>query len=213
MNRINFLRENISKLQVELGAHTNLIAVSKTYPASDIKLCYDLGLRDFGENKVQELYEKAIELKDSCPEIRWHMIGHLQSNKINTLLKTPNLVSIHSIDSIKLLNKLIDRITDTTIKLFLQINTSLEDEKSGFVTDEDVLTAAKLIQAQKSVKFQGLMTIGKMRTENFEEDAKLCFEKLKSLRDELERVLKLSGLELSMGMSNDYRVARNLAPN
>lgn len=195
----------------EIGSPARLVAVSKTYPAGDVESAYKVGQRDFGENKVQELTEKAASLAESCPEIRWHFIGNLQSNKINILLKTPNLVSIHSIDSIKLLNKLLSKSPDTKIGIFLQYNTSGERQKSGFENYQDLLAAANALKSAEASGsnffFQGLMTMGSIRSEDFENAAKSCFEKLKELKSRLEEVEGFHGLELSMGMSSDFQIA------
>lgn len=157
---------------------------------------------------MQELADKASELQRICPEIRWHFIGSLQSNKINNLLKVPNLVSIHSIDSIKLLNKLLNKKIDTKVGVFLQVNTSGEMEKSGF---EDFSQLQSAVESMKSECFylQGLMTIGKIRTDNFENDAKACFLRLNEYKDRLN----IDNLELSMGMSSDYKIAIAMGSN
>ncbi len=184
------------------------MAVSKTKSAEAIKSAYEAGQRDFGENKVQELAQKAQLLCEECPNINWHFIGSLQSNKINSLLKVPNLVSIHSIDSIKLLNKLLSKKTDKKIGVFLQVNTSGEDEKSGFEDFEQLSVAAMSIKSE-SFYFQGLMTIGKIRTDEFESDAKACFLRLNEYKERLNS----DDLELSMGMSSDFKIAIECGSN
>lgn len=203
------LLPNLTFYRNELASfkEASLLAVSKTKPSSDILEAYNLGQRDFGENKVQELLSKSLELSEACPEIRWHFIGSLQSNKINQLLQVPNLVSIHSIDSIKLLNKLLSKKLDRTIGLFLQINTSNEDEKSGFEEFEEVKQAVNQLLSAHSFTFQGLMTIGKIRTTDFAEDARICFEKLLQLQRDLITLYNIDKIELSMGMSSDYKIA------
>ena len=208
--RLEMISKYLESLNLELQKYpqAKLIAVSKTKPASDIELAYRSGQRDFGENKVQELLDKSLELNDSCPDIRWHFIGHLQSNKINHLLKVKNLVSIHSIDSIKVLDKLISKDFDTNIfgnkiGLFLQINTSGEEEKGGFRSSAGISESIKSIQNSQGFHFQGFMTIGNIRTEEFETEAARCFEQLK---DYQQQVLPAKA-ELSMGMSSDYQLA------
>ena len=113
------------KIKKSINDRAKLICVSKTKPAALIEKLYDLGHRDFGENKVQELQQKSIEL-GHLEEIRWHFIGHLQSNKINQLLEVKNLYSIHSIDRESLLNKVLAKKPQRRLNLFLQINTSGE---------------------------------------------------------------------------------------
>ena len=192
-------------------ADSKLIAVSKTKPASDIQLAFECGQKNFGENKVQELLEKAQQLE--LEGIQWHFIGHLQSNKINMLLKTPNLQSIHSIDSIKLLNKLLSKSIDKAIGVFLQVNTSGESEKSGFEQTSEIEHAIELLNEHPDFYFQGLMTIGKIRTDNFEEDAKECFQKLVDLKTDISQKFNLKQVELSMGMSSDYPIALKYGAN
>lgn len=211
------IKEQIDILNKQIAPFkgASLLAVSKTKPTSAIIEAYESGQRHFGENKVRELLDKSLELKDICPDIKWHFIGHLQSNKINMLLKVHNLVSIHSIDSIKLLNKLLSKQIDKNIGVFLQLNTSDEEEKSGFdISNKDeVHQAIKLFNDDLSFKFQGLMTIGKIRTDNFEEDAKVCFTSLANLKTDICKVFNIENLELSMGMSSDYPIALKLGSN
>lgn len=201
------LKFNLEDVKDRLPKRTHLVAVSKFKPVSDIALLYELSQLDFGENKVQELKEKSEALSGSCPDIKWHFIGNLQTNKINTLLKINQLSSIHSIDSIKLLNKLLSKNLDKKIGLFLQVNTSDEDEKSGFEDYQELVQAIKLIQEHDQFFFQGLMTMGKIRTDSFAQDAKACFLKLTNIKDKLENEKHAKDIKLSMGMSQDFEIA------
>lgn len=197
----------LESLKKELG-DTSLLIVSKTRPIEDILEYYELGHRDFGENRVQELQEKALALKDKCPEIRWHMIGHLQTNKLNNLLKVPNLFAIHSVDDRELVEKLIsseDKL-DHAVQIYLQFNTSHEAEKSGFEIYTDLLSCAELLVKCSKLKLAGLMTMGTLRTENFEAEAGRCFQDLNVEKIKLETELGLK-LKTSMGMSQDYKIA------
>ncbi len=202
---MSLISENLDSIRSKLKVGTHLLAVSKTRPGHDIQEAYQAGQRDFGENKVQDLFKKSQDLKQL--EINWHFIGNLQSNKINQLIKVPNLVSIHSIDSIKLLNKLISKKIDNRIGVFLQVNTSEEEEKSGFTMYEELEEAFLLLNGQESFYLQGLMTIGKIRTESFESDARKCFGALVMLKEKLDKSHHLN-LELSMGMSQDFEIAQ-----
>lgn len=184
-----------------LSHKTKLICVSKTKPAHLISELYQHGHLAFGENKVAELLEKSKELT-SLDKIEWHFIGHLQSNKINQLLSVKNLVSIHSIDRMNLLEKLLSKTIDKRLGLFLQINTSEEVEKSGFTNLKELPKAMELIKAHPHFYFQGFMTIGKIRTNDFEKEARTSFQKLKDLQ------LVYPQAELSMGMSSDYLIAQ-----
>lgn len=212
MSRANEIKEGLRLVNLGLQDFSaNLIAVTKTKPIIDIQYAYDCGQRVFGENKVQELLDKAEKLK--LDDIKWHFIGHLQSNKINMLLKVPNLQSIHSIDSIKLLNKLLGKSPGKSIGVFLQVNTSSEDEKSGFTNMEEVIQGIELLKNHKDFYFQGLMTIGKIRTENFEEDAIKSFTQLNSLKDNISQNNLGNDIQLSMGMSQDYPIALKYGAN
>lgn len=195
--------ENLQQIQSQLPAHCSLLAVSKTKPITAIEVAYDCGQRDFGENKVQELFEKATQLRDK-PEIRWHFIGSLQSNKVNKLLETPHLAAIHSIDRLSLLEKVLKK--PSSIGLFLQINTSGEVEKSGFTEADHIHKAISLIKAQKVYRLQGLMTMGSIRAQDFEQAARASFKQLQELKSELDAAYGLD-LELSMGMSQDFLLA------
>lgn len=205
--RKDFFSEKLAHIRSELQG-TNLLIVSKNRSIEDIKTYYELGQRDFGENKVQELSEKAISLKNDCPEIRWHMIGHLQSNKIHQLFNVPNLFAIHSVHSQKLAEKLVssENRLEHTIKIFLQLNTSHEEEKSGHETYEDLVKTAGIILQSKNLKLTGLMTMGTFRTEDFESEARRCFQELMTQKRRLESEFSLN-LKASMGMSQDYKLA------
>lgn len=199
MSREEGLKKNLQEFS---GIKSTLIAVSKTKPKSDIELLHSLGHKDFGENKVQELEEKAIALE--ALDINWHFIGNLQSNKVSKLLNVPNLKMIHSVSSLKLATEISKR-ADRHIKIFLQINTSGEDQKGGFETSEieEINEAAHAISRNSNLEFYGLMTIGSIRTDDFEKSARESFQLLKTIRDKLNR----PDLKLSMGMSADYKIA------
>ncbi len=195
----------------DLKSPTNLLIVSKNRTAEEIEYFYSLGHRDFGENRVQELYDKSDLLYEKCPDIRWHMIGHLQSNKLNHLFKITNLVAIHSVDDGELLEKIVkkDHERHHPLGIFLQVNTSMELEKSGFEKIENLIDVLSHFKAAKNIHWQGLMTMGTLRTEDFEVEARRCFNELIQWR---EKLLSYSGkkLELSMGMSQDYKIASEL---
>jgi uncharacterized pyridoxal phosphate-containing UPF0001 family protein len=136
------------------------------------------------------------------------MIGHLQTNKLNTLLKVPHLYAIHSVDRRELVDQLLKvglKVT-TPIHLFLQFNTSHEAEKSGFETYSQLLECAELIHSSSCYKLTGLMTMGTLRTEEFESEAGRCFQDLMVEKTKLEEQLKIK-LQTSMGMSQDYKIA------
>lgn len=207
MDKKDLFAQKLKQVTSELKS-SKLLIVSKTRSLDEIKTYYELGHRDFGENRVQELLEKSYALQKDCPEIRWHMIGHLQTNKINQLFTVPNLYAIHSVHDRHLTEKLIkaeDRLGHDLI-LFLQLNTSHESEKSGFETYTDLLASAELLSKSKHLKLKGLMTMGTLRTTDFEAEAGRCFQELQVEKEKLQNDLGLK-LEASMGMSQDYQIA------
>ncbi|GAA0880144.1 YggS family pyridoxal phosphate-dependent enzyme [Algoriphagus jejuensis] len=184
-----------------------LIAVSKTKPLPDLQKAYAAGIRDFGENKVQEIQTKQPEMP---ADTRWHMIGHLQSNKIKYI--APFVHLIHGVDSFKLLkeiNKQGKKI-DRTIPILLQMHIAEEESKFGFDgSDLEEMLASDDFAALSHVQIKGLMGMA-----TFTEDVAQIrkeFRSLKSLFDSLKardlpRFVQLQ--ELSMGMSGDYRIAQ-----
>ncbi len=207
MHKADF-KEKLASINSKLPKGSSLLIVSKKRTLAEIKAYYDLGHRDFGENRVQDLEEKARALRDECPEIRWHMIGHLQSNKVNQLFSVPNLFAIHSVHDQELLDKLKkaeDRLSGP-INIFLQVNTSHEAEKSGFETYTELKSAAESAVTSEKLRLVGLMTMGTIRTEAFEAEARRCFEELNVEKNKLESELNLT-LQTSMGMSQDYEFA------
>lgn len=200
--------KKLSDIKEKLPKGSFLLIVSKTRSLEEIKAYYELGHRDFGENRVQDLEEKALALKESCPDIRWHMIGHLQTNKINHLFAVPNLFAIHSVHDLHLVDKLVkaeDKLSHD-LQIFLQFNTSHEDEKSGFETYTELTEAVESVLESKRLKLTGLMTMGTLRTDAFEAEARRCFQELQVERLKLESEFKVK-LATSMGMSQDYQIA------
>jgi pyridoxal phosphate enzyme (YggS family) len=198
----------LTQVKSILKDRSQLVIVSKNRTAEEIKSYYDLGQRDFGENKVQELHDKSLKLLENCPDIRWHMIGHLQSNKINQLFSIPKLWAIHSVDSIELLIKMIHAESRllSHVNIFLQLKTSKEVEKYGFESLQDLDLAILEIQKSQRLKIYGLMTMGVVRTDQFEQEARRCFQDLNRIKEILSNKYKLS-LNSSMGMSQDYLIA------
>ena len=187
------IKENILKIEKEIeNYNTKLICVSKTRTNEEILEAYNAGERDFGENHVQELIKKREELPK---DINWHMIGHLQTNKVKDLLKD-KIFLIHSVDSIKLAKE-INKRTDNIQDILLEINIANEESKYGFSPDEKLLKEVlNEIKELEHINCIGLMCVAP-NTPNPEENTKY-FNKLKDLGNNLN--LKV----LSMGMSNDY---------
>lgn len=181
----------------------NLVAVSKIKPVSDIKALYDLGQRDFGENYVQELVEKQAQLPG---DIRWHFIGHLQSNKVKYI--APFVHLIHGVDSFNLLKEINKQglKNNRIIDCLLQVHVAQEETKFGL--DEKELNEVLLqVPALKNVQVKGLMGMA-----SFSDDESLVrteFRQLKQLFDHMGQsgISNLNPQILSMGMSGDYKLA------
>lgn len=180
-----------------------LVAVSKQFPAETIKAAYTAGQDVFGENRVQELIRKKTLLP---AEIEWHLIGTLQRNKVKSVLGHAAL--IHSVDSLALAQEISRQAVKkgTEVKILLQANISGEKSKHGF-TPRELLINIKEISALPGIKIRGLMTIAPLMGDP--EQARPVFSGLRALAGQI-RELELPGVEmreLSMGMSDDFRVA------
>ena len=180
-----------------------LIAVSKTYPVSDVEKAAALGCKDFGENKVQELMGKIEEIK---VPVNWHLIGHLQSNKVKYLVGKTKL--IHSVDSIKLIQEIQKQSAkkDVTTDILLEVNVAKEVSKHG-IHLEDSIDFVKQLQVFSHVRMKGLMTVAPY-VEDPEENRQI-FRQLYDLSVDIQKQKfnNISTSILSMGMSNDYQVA------
>lgn len=199
------IRERIAGAAERAGRRAGeitLVAVSKTFPAESIHAAYDAGLREFGENRVQEFEAKHPKLADL--DATWHLIGHLQSNKAKRAAQLFNLVD--SVDSLALAQKL-DLAADDQEKrlpVLIEVHLGGEATKSG-VTETDLPALAEGISMLARLDLRGLMTVPP-----YSEDAgrvRPYFRKLRDLRDELSRRLGRPLPALSMGMSHDFEVA------
>jgi hypothetical protein len=172
-----------------------LVVVTKEVGISAIRAAFDCGLRDFGENRVQEAEDKIGQLSDLKPDVTWHMVGHLQSNKAKTAVELFDV--IHSVDSVKLA-EILSRRAEKTLPVLLQANVSGEATKSGFAVNE-IAVVVEEIRQLPNLRLVGLMTIAPLAAET--EEVRPVFRKLRELRDSLR-------LEhLSMGMTDDFEVA------
>ena len=192
MNLHNY--QNISKI---LEPHQKLIAVSKGQDVEKIKLLYDKGHRDFGENFLQELKEKKGILPD---DINWHFLGNIQSNKIKDIVACSNL--IHSIGRMKILDKILNVEPKNNIEILLQLKLGKEDTKAGFSETEiyEIMESRRF----KNIVLKGLMVIGegKIKKETLKKQflqANDVFKKMQLANKDVEY--------LSMGMSSDYALA------
>ncbi len=189
------MKEIIEELKKEIGK-TTLVAVSKTKSNEEILNAYNLGLRSFGENYVQELIDKM----DSLPsDIKWHMIGHLQTNKVKQLVKR-NIYLIQSVDSIKLAKEINKEAikNNKIVNILIEVNIVNDPNKTGCSINE-LDSLINEIHDLSSIKLLGLMAIGP-NTED-EEIIRKNFHDMKVLKDKYKLEL------LSMGMSHDYKIA------
>jgi hypothetical protein len=171
-----------------------LVAVTKTFPPEAVRAAFAAGLRNFGENRVQEAKAKLPEL-DLNPRPTWHMVGHLQTNKAKEALRLFDI--IHSVDSIRLAQEL-SRKAEGKIPILLEVNISAEGSKYGF-SEEELSQAIEQISPLPNLELRGLMTMAPIAADP--EEVRPFFRKLRQLRDSL-------GLAyLSMGMTDDFEVA------
>ena len=200
------LRENIKILKDSLPAHVTLVAVSKTKPPEQILEVYHAGHKIFGENRVQELITKAETLPD---DIQWHMVGHLQSNKVKYIASFVHL--IHSVDSLKLLT-VINREAekaDRVINVLLQVHIATEETKFGL--SEDEITG--LLSSDEYSNLSWIRVKGLMGMATFTRDERVVREEFNYLsgifRKTRDRFFREDPefCELSMGMSGDYQIA------
>ena len=180
-----------------------LIAVSKTKPVEMLQEAYDYGCRDFGENKVQELMDKYDQLPG---DIRWHMIGHLQRNKVKYIVDKVFL--IHSVDSLRLAEEISKEAVkkNVTVSILVEVNVAGEETKFG-TTAKEAISLVEEIAKLPNIVIKGLMTIAPY-VENSEEN-RLYFAKLKQIYVDIihKNIDNVFMEELSMGMTGDYEVA------
>lgn len=200
------VQENIKEACKRAGRapeEVELIAVSKTKPVSDLMEVYNTGMRAFGENYVQELTEKIEVLPK---DIKWHMIGHLQRNKVKYIVGKVAL--IHSVDSLRLAEEISKEAVKKNVcaEILLEVNVALEENKFG-LTLENAMEETEKIAALPNIKIKGLMTSAPF-VENPEENRKY-FRQLKQLSVDInEKNIDNVNMDiLSMGMTNDYIVA------
>lgn len=197
--RIEFINSTIAPY------NPKIVAVTKYSDESLILEYYEAGLRDFGENRVQVALEKINKLpKDVRENSRFHLIGHLQTNKVKDAVGVFHL--IHSVDSLKLAKAISKEAEKKGLeqKILLQINNAHEEQKFGFDTDE-LLNCMDELLSLPSVKIEGLMNIAPLSQD--EDYLRNLFKNIKTLKDKIELDYKVKLKELSMGMSNDYRIA------
>lgn len=182
-----------------------IVAVTKFANIEQMVQAYEAGLIDFGENKLQTFSQKWPDLPEDLKDnVRWHFIGHLQTNKVKKVVGVFNL--IHSVDTVKLAKAISEAAIDINVTqdILLEINISGEPSKYGF-SKENIINSFPEIRNLENIKIKGLMTMAP-----FIDDPNLqkaTFQGLRELRDELQNIYNYSLPELSMGMTNDYKIA------
>ncbi len=201
------IQENYNHIKKQLPEHVQLVAVSKTHPVSAIQDVYDLGQRIFGENKVQELTEKYPLLPK---DIQWHIIGHLQTNKVKYIAEFVD--TVQSVDSEKLIREISKEAAkhNRTIKVLIQVKIAEEESKFGLEPEEARDIFSKYIKGEFSnIEITGLMGMATFTDDK--EQVKNEFLTLKHIFDELNQLKPLK--TLSMGMSDDFPVAIECGAN
>jgi hypothetical protein len=206
LSRFESLRERIARACNACGRSpedVRIIVVTKMHPPETVQLVIDAGIRDIGENRVQEIEQKSPLLKGS---FEMHLIGHLQTNKVNKVVPLVNW--IQSVDSMRLIEKIeaAAALAQKKIKVLVQVKTSNEETKSG-CAEAECLDLAARVAAGASLEFRGLMTIGPLAAP--EAEMRNAFSALRRLSEQCGRLVPVSAsrIELSMGMSSDFEWA------
>lgn len=200
------IQEQLKLIQNSIPNHVKLVAVSKTKPISDIQLAYDCGQRVFGENKVQEMCDKYEALPK---DIEWHLIGHLQTNKVKYI--APFVSLIHAVDSLKLLKEINKEALKNKriIPVLLQFHVAQEETKFGLDFEE----AKELLESREFIEMENVQIAGIMGMASFTDDVEQIEDEFRTLNNYFQ-ILKSHYFkfnsefkELSMGMSGDYKIA------
>jgi hypothetical protein len=196
------IKENLQQIKSTLPEHVTLVSVSKTKPVSDLMEAYDAGQRIFGENKIQEMAEKHEEMPK---DIQWHMIGHVQTNKVKYMAEFVSL--IHGVDSLKLIKEINKQAKkyNRVIDCLLQIKIAEEDSKFGMSYED----ASALLQSDDLLDFQNIRITGLMGMATFTDDTAQVESEFKFLKSTFDKLSKLNAelKIISMGMSGDYMLA------
>ena len=202
------ITQNLTEIKSQLPPHVTLVAVSKTKPVANLMEAYTVGQRIFGENKIQEMTDKWEQMPK---DIEWHMIGHVQTNKVKFMAEYVSL--IHGVDSLKLLQEINKQAKkhNRVIDCLLQIHIAEEETKFG-LDEEELNQVLKQVQKDKS-EFENIRIVGLMGMATFTENQNQIekeFNHLKSIFDKLNTIPFTQNLKpniLSMGMSGDYQLA------
>lgn len=201
---MNSIKQNLVQIKSTIPEHVTLVAVSKTKPVSDLMQAYEAGQRIFGENKIQEMADKWEEMPK---DIQWHMIGHVQTNKVKFM--APFVSLIHGVDSLKLLQEINKQAlkNNRIIDCLLQIHIAEEETKFGL--DENELN--ELISSSEFKELKNIRTLGLMGMATFTEDQNQIKKEFKHLKSIFDSIKEKDALQeastISMGMSGDYQLA------
>ncbi|MBR9913977.1 MAG: YggS family pyridoxal phosphate-dependent enzyme [Algicola sp.] len=199
------IAENLHKIKQEIPNHVSLVAVSKTKPISDLMEAYKAGQRIFGENKIQEMTDKHEQMPK---DVQWHMIGHVQRNKVKYMASFVSL--IHGVDSLKLLKEVNKQAKkhDRIIDCLLQIKIAEEDSKFGMSShDAKALLTSEAFSELKHIKITGVMGMATFTDD--EQQITQEFKRLKTVYEDLKDIATANCQfqTISMGMSGDYQIA------
>ena len=206
--RLRAVRERIARAAQGAGRRpedVTLVAVSKTFSADDVRAALDAGVTDLGENRVQEAEEKIPAVAGEASNARWHLIGHLQKNKVKKALELFDL--IESVDSSELAQAIGKRAGDRPVSVLLQVNVADKESQFGF-TEKELRDNAAQLAHTPGLALDGLMCIAPLLTDI--EQTRPTFRRLRALFEALAPTMRGAGhpwRHLSMGMSNDYPVA------
>ncbi|RKY83209.1 YggS family pyridoxal phosphate-dependent enzyme [candidate division KSB1 bacterium] len=203
-NNIKELRKRVKESALRVNRNPdeiNIVAVSKTFPVDYIKEAVRCGITDIGENRVQEAEKKIIELGNIA---RWHMVGHLQRNKVKKAVRLFDI--IHSVDSLRLAEEINSRTEKIPFPILIEVNISGEESKFGIEPDK-AIELAKSISKLKNLKVEGLMTVPPFGLPS--EEIRPYFRNLRLLKEEIDRmgIFNEKLKYLSMGMTGDFEIA------
>lgn len=195
------IQENLKTIEATIPAHVILVAVSKTKPVEDLQEAYAAGMRDFGENKIQEMCDKYEILPK---DIRWHMIGHVQTNKVKYM--APFVHLIHGVDSLKLLKEIHKQAEKNNRVIDVLLQQFIADEETKFGLDEEEIHQ---IMQEEVQHLPNVRVVGLMGMATFTEDENQIREEFRSLKSNFDSLKNnFENLTiLSMGMSGDYQIA------
>lgn len=213
------IRANLARINEQIKASAEacgrsaddvlLVAVSKTRTPEEINIAIDAGVTDIGENKVQEIMDKY----DAVKPVKWHMIGHLQTNKVKYIIDKVSM--IHSVDSYKLAVEIDKRAKShgITMDILLQVNSAQEESKFGITTDETEKLIKDILENCENIRIRGLMCIAPFAEDP--EEIKVYFEEVRKQYDQFGKIEheRLDFKYLSMGMSHDFPVAIEAGSN